>query len=82
MYDTTLGWRFTNPRLAQLHHPFSMGETGENVAQRCGVTREEQDEFALRSHQRAVAAIEEGRFHPDRAGHGAPAQGRAADHRA
>ncbi|CAN5745995.1 thiolase family protein [soil metagenome] len=62
MYDTTLGWRFTNPRLAQLHHPFTMGETGENVAQQCGVTREEQDEFALRSHQRAVAAIEEGRF--------------------
>ena len=62
MYDTTLGWRFTNPRLAQMHHPYSMGETGENVAQQCGVTREEQDEFALRSHQRAVAAIEEGRF--------------------
>jgi acetyl-CoA acetyltransferase family protein len=62
MYDTTLGWRFTNPRLAQMHHPYSMGETGENVAQQCGVTREEQDEFALRSHQRAVAAIEDGRF--------------------
>ncbi len=62
MFDTTLGWRFTNPRLAQMHPPYSMGETGENVAERCGVTREEQDEFALRSHQRAVAAIEEGRF--------------------
>ena len=62
MFDTTLGWRFTNPRLAEMHHPYSMGETGENVAQRCGVSREEQDEFALRSHQRAVAAIEEGRF--------------------
>jgi 3-oxoadipyl-CoA thiolase len=62
MYDTTLGWRFTNPRLAQMHHPYSMGETGENVAERCIVTREEQDEFALRSHERAVAAIEEGRF--------------------
>jgi 3-oxoadipyl-CoA thiolase len=62
MYDTTLGWRFTNPRLAEMHHPYSMGETGENVADRCGVTREEQDEFALRSHQRAIAAIEAGRF--------------------
>jgi len=62
MYDTTLGWRFTNPRLAQMHHPYSMGETGENVAERCGVSREEQYAFALRSHQRAVAAIEQGRF--------------------
>jgi 3-oxoadipyl-CoA thiolase len=62
MYDTTLGWRFTNPRLAEMYYPYSMGETGENVAQQCGVSREEQDEFALRSHQRAVAAIEEGRF--------------------
>ena len=62
MFDTTLGWRFTNPRLADMHHPHSMGETGENVAERCGVTRDEQDEFALRSHQRAVRAIEEGRF--------------------
>jgi 3-oxoadipyl-CoA thiolase len=62
VYDTTLGWRFTNPRLAELHQPYSMGETGENVAERCGVSRAEQDEFALRSHQRAVAAIEEGRF--------------------
>jgi 3-oxoadipyl-CoA thiolase len=62
VYDTTLGWRFTNPRLAEMHYPYSMGETGENVAERCGVTREEQDEFALRSHKRAVAAIEEGRF--------------------
>jgi acetyl-CoA acetyltransferase family protein len=62
VFDTTLGWRFTNPRLAEMYYPYSMGETGENVAERCGVTREEQDEFALRSHQRAVRAIEEGRF--------------------
>jgi 3-oxoadipyl-CoA thiolase len=62
VFDTTLGWRFTNPRLAEMYYPYSMGETGENVADRCGVTREEQDEFALRSHQRAVRAIEEGRF--------------------
>ncbi len=62
MFDTTLGWRFTNPRLAEMHHPYSMGETGENVAEQCGVSREEQDAFALVSHQRAVVAIEEGRF--------------------
>ena len=62
MYDTTLGWRFTNPKLAEMYHPFSMGETGENVAEQCGVSRENQDAFALRSHQRAVAAIEDGRF--------------------
>jgi 3-oxoadipyl-CoA thiolase len=62
MFDTTLGWRFTNPRLAEMHHPFTMGETGENVAEQCGVSREDQDAFALASHQRAVAAIEEGRF--------------------
>jgi len=62
MFDTTLGWRFTNPRLAEMHHPYSMGQTGENVAEQCGVTREEQDAFALRSHRRAVAAIDDGRF--------------------
>ena len=62
MYDTTLGWRFTNPRLAEMYHPYSMGETGENVAAQCGVSREEQDAFALRSHQRAIAAIDGGRF--------------------
>jgi acetyl-CoA acetyltransferase family protein len=45
-----------------MYEPFTMGETGENVAERCGVTREEQDEFALRSHRRAVSAIDDGRF--------------------
>jgi 3-oxoadipyl-CoA thiolase len=62
MYDTTLGWRFTNPRLAEMYHPFSMGETGENVAEKNKVSRADQDAFALVSHQRAVAAIEAGRF--------------------
>jgi 3-oxoadipyl-CoA thiolase len=62
MYDTTLGWRFTNPRLAQMYYPYSMGETGENVAEKNKVSREDQDAFALASHQRAVAAISAGRF--------------------
>jgi 3-oxoadipyl-CoA thiolase len=62
MYDTTLGWRFTNPRLADAYYPYSMGETAENVVERCGVTREDQDRFALTSHQRWAAAQAAGRF--------------------
>jgi 3-oxoadipyl-CoA thiolase len=62
LQDTTLGWRFVNPRLAALHHPYSMGETAENVAAKYAVSREEQDVYALRSHQRAVAAQRAGRF--------------------
>jgi 3-oxoadipyl-CoA thiolase len=62
MYDTALGWRLVNPRMAELHSTESMGETGENVAERYGVSREDQDEFAARSHRRAVAAAAEGRF--------------------
>jgi 3-oxoadipyl-CoA thiolase len=61
-FDTTLGWRFVNPKLAEKHYPYSMGETAENVAERWEVGRDLQDAFALRSHQRAVAAIEDGRF--------------------
>ena len=60
--DTTLGWRFVNPALAAAHYPYSMGETAENVARRWNVSRERQDAFALESQQRAVAAIEAGRF--------------------
>jgi len=56
MYDTHLGWRFPNPKLEEMFPLESMGETGENVAERYGVTREEQDEFALQSHQRWAAA--------------------------
>jgi 3-oxoadipyl-CoA thiolase len=66
LQDTTLGWRFLNPKLAAMHYPYSMGETAENVVERYGdrldVSRARQDAFALRSHQRAVAAIESGRF--------------------
>jgi len=62
LQDTTLGWRFVNPRLAERHKPEAMGETGENVAARWQVSRERQDAFALASHQKAIAAIEAGRF--------------------
>jgi len=60
--DTTLGWRFLNPALAAIHYPYSMGETAENVAERWRVDRERQDAFALESQQKAVAAIDAGRF--------------------
>jgi 3-oxoadipyl-CoA thiolase len=63
MHDTTLGWRMINPRMAGLGvSTESMGETGENVAERYGISREDQDAFALRSHQRAVAAAEAGKL--------------------
>ncbi len=66
LQDTTLGWRFVNPKLAAAHYPYSMGATAENVVDRYGdrldVSRERQDAFALRSQQRAIAAIEGGIF--------------------
>jgi 3-oxoadipyl-CoA thiolase len=62
LHDTTLGWRFVNPRLAELFPPESMGETGENVAERWGISREDQDAFALESQRRWAAADEAGRF--------------------
>ena len=61
-YDTSLGWRFPNPRMAQRFPLESMGETAENVAAKYGIPRAAQDEFALRSHQRALAAHEAGRY--------------------
>ncbi len=62
LQDTTIGWRFINPRLAEMHYPYSMGETAENIAERYHVSRADQDAYALESHRRAVAAIREGRF--------------------
>jgi 3-oxoadipyl-CoA thiolase len=62
MYDTTLGWRFPNPRLQEMFPLEAMGETGENVAERWGVSREDQDAFAFASQQRWAAAAEAGRF--------------------
>src|SRR5438477_347982 len=62
VWDTTLGWRFPNPRLEERFPLESMGETGENVAERWSVSRQEQDDFALRSQERWAAAAEGGRF--------------------
>ncbi|MGZ3582913.1 MAG: thiolase family protein [Ktedonobacterales bacterium] len=73
LQDTTLGWRFINPRLAEMHHPYSMGETAENVAESHHVSREDQDAFALESHRRAVAAIDAGRFRDEIVAVDAPA---------
>ena len=65
LQDTSIGWRFINPRLSALHHPYSMGETAENVAKRYAISREDQDRFALRSHQRWAAAHDRGVFNDE-----------------
>jgi 3-oxoadipyl-CoA thiolase len=62
LQDSTLGWRFINPKLAERYRTESMGQTGENVAERWHVSRERQDAFALASHRKAIAAIDAGRF--------------------
>ncbi|WP_042364648.1 acetyl-CoA C-acyltransferase [Streptacidiphilus neutrinimicus] len=62
IFDTKLGWRLTNPRMKELHGLLSMGETAEEVAARYGVSREDQDAFAFRSHQAAAAARKDGLF--------------------
>lgn len=61
-WDTALGWRYPNPRMTATHGTEAMGETAENIADETGITRAEQDAFALRSHQRAIAAMDDGRF--------------------
>lgn len=61
-HDTTIGWRFTNRKLAELYYPYSMGETAENVARQWSISREEQDAFALCSQQRYFKALEEGKW--------------------
>ncbi|MGV7976854.1 MAG: thiolase family protein [Anaerolineaceae bacterium] len=61
-YDTALGWRFVNPRMEALYGTEAMGVTAENIAALTGITRQEQDEFAFLSHQRAVAAQDQGKF--------------------
>jgi 3-oxoadipyl-CoA thiolase len=61
-YDTALGWRYPNAKMAQLYGTEPMGETAENIAAQTGITRTEQDAFAVESHRRAVAAIDSGKF--------------------
>ncbi|MBI2284742.1 MAG: acetyl-CoA C-acyltransferase [Bacteroidetes bacterium] len=61
-YDTTIGWRFTNKKLAEMYHPYNMGETAENVAREWNISREEQDRFALASQQKYFAAREAGKW--------------------
>nr|MBP9041391.1 acetyl-CoA C-acyltransferase [Anaerolineaceae bacterium] len=61
-FDTALGWRFPNPRMAELYGTDPMGETAENIADRYQISREEQDRFAVQSHARAIAAIDSGKF--------------------
>lgn len=62
IYDTTMGWRFTNPRLALMYHPFSMGETAENVASQWKISREEQDAFAFHSQEKYFSAKDANRW--------------------
>ncbi len=62
MYDSTLGWRFPNTKLSAMYYPYSMGETGENVAKRWGISRHAQDEFALESQERYFAALDAGKW--------------------
>ena len=64
-HDTTLGWRFVNPKLSKLHYPYTMGQTAENVAKQYGITREEQDAFAFESQRKYHRAAEKGRFRPE-----------------
>ncbi|MCA9272278.1 MAG: acetyl-CoA C-acyltransferase [Phycisphaerales bacterium] len=62
IYDTSIGWRFINPRLSEKYHPYAMGETAENVARERNISRDDQDQFALQSQQRWHAAHEAGKF--------------------
>lgn len=62
LYDTTLGWRFVNSKLSKLYHPYSMGETAENVAEKWKINREEQDQFALASQQKYASARQGNKF--------------------
>lgn len=62
IFDTTMGWRFINSRLSKLYHPYSMGETAENVADKWNISREKQDQFALQSQERYQKAFEQGKF--------------------
>ena len=65
IYDTSIGWRFINPKLSELHHPYAMGETAENVARQHNISRADQDAFALSSQQKWAAAHAKGLFNDE-----------------
>jgi acetyl-CoA C-acetyltransferase len=60
-----MGWRFINKKLAEMHHPYNMGETAENVAKQWNISREEQDRFALASQERYIEALKEGKWNAE-----------------
>lgn len=62
LFDTTMGWRMVNPKLAEMYYPFMMGETAENVAKKWNISRHAQDEFSLESQQKYAAALKEGKW--------------------
>jgi acetyl-CoA acetyltransferase family protein len=72
IWDTTVGWRYNNPKMDAMYPIISLGETAENIAEEMEITREEQDVFALESHRRAVEAINAGRFKDEIAPIGVP----------
>lgn len=65
IFDTTIGWRFVNSKLSKLYHPYSMGETAENVAEQYRITRQQQDEFGMNSQQKYFRAQREGKFNEE-----------------
>jgi acetyl-CoA C-acetyltransferase len=65
VFDTTMGWRFVNPKLTELHHPYNMGETAENVAKQWNISRHAQDEFAMASQQKYAAALKDGKWNDE-----------------
>ncbi|PZF73325.1 acetyl-CoA C-acyltransferase [Taibaiella soli] len=65
MFDTTMGWRFINKKLSALYHPYTMGETAENVAKQWNITRDEQDQFAYASQEKYAAAAASGKFNDE-----------------
>lgn len=65
VYDTTIGWRFTNKKLAEMYHPYSMGETAENVAKQFNISREAQDEFACWSQEKYFTAVADGKWNDE-----------------
>jgi 3-oxoadipyl-CoA thiolase len=79
LFDSTLGWRFVNDRLSDLYHPYSMGETAENVAEKFKIERAAQDQFALESQQKYKAAQDAGKFRDEIVGVPLPSKKKGAE---